>query len=439
MFLYLTSSAVWEHVRKTDCPCRIGIGVSPPHLALCPRLHYASPMSKITKTLRVRVKDKHASRLRAMAFAVNQFWNQTNRESWESITAKNVEPKWLSAFDFNYRFKGAFKQVPKDYGEKARITQGTIREVCRQYVQSRDQFKKAKLKWRVSKKGPRRSLGWVPLQKGSFQYRNGQIEHQKEFFKIWHCGYDLAKHKDSFKNASFAEDNRGRWYLNIVVEVEEQRSTGQEKIGIDLGCKEAAVCSNGKRLKGRDYRKFEDALARAQRARKTDRARAIHNKIKNRRKDGMHKFTRRLVNSSAAIFVGNVSSQSMAKTNMAKSVYDASWGKLKTTLEYKCAGAGVVFGVVDEAFSTQTCSSCGGKPPESPKGRAGLGIRDWVCSVCGAEHDRDINAAKNIANFAGKSHPGFAVACHRPAEGKAAVLPTELSGKPEISAGGMAA
>ncbi|HRO58319.1 MAG TPA: zinc ribbon domain-containing protein [Burkholderiaceae bacterium] len=51
---------------------------------------------------------------------------------------------------------------------------------------------------------------------------------------------------------------------------------------------------------------------------------------------------------------------------------------------------------VDEAFSTQTCSSCGERPPERPKGIAGLGIREWTCSICHTTHDRDVNAARNI-------------------------------------------
>ncbi|MDD2610305.1 MAG: zinc ribbon domain-containing protein [Giesbergeria sp.] len=50
----------------------------------------------------------------------------------------------------------------------------------------------------------------------------------------------------------------------------------------------------------------------------------------------------------------------------------------------------------EQAYSTQTCSCCGVIPASSPKGRAGLGIRAWTCSDCGAAHDRDVNAARNI-------------------------------------------
>ncbi|WP_317518305.1 RNA-guided endonuclease InsQ/TnpB family protein [Shewanella xiamenensis] len=81
---------------------------------------------------------------------------------------------------------------------------------------------------------------------------------------------------------------------------------------------------------------------------------------------------------------------------MAKSILDAGWGMIKTMLEYKCAHAGVVFEEINESYTTQTCSCWGEIPASSPKGRAGLRIREWACSRCGSTHDRDIKAAKNI-------------------------------------------
>ncbi|MDO8713334.1 MAG: transposase, partial [Polynucleobacter sp.] len=65
-------------------------------------------------------------------------------------------------------------------------------------------------------------------------------------------------------------------------------------------------------------------------------------------------------------------------------------------LEYKSDHAGVVYEVIDGAFTTQTCSCCGSIAVSSPKGRAGLGIREWACSDCGSVNDRDLNAARNI-------------------------------------------
>ena len=87
---------------------------------------------------------------------------------------------------------------------------------------------------------------------------------------------------------------------------------------------------------------------------------------------------------------------SWSKTQMAKSALDAGWAMLKTMWEYKSHQAGVVFEVVNESHSTQTCSCCGAIPARGPKGGAGLGIGEWICSECGTGHDRDTNAAKNI-------------------------------------------
>ena len=168
-------------------------------------------------------------------------------------------------------------------------------------------------------------------------------------------------------------------------------------IGIDLGLTRFAAFSDSGMPPidaERFYRDLEPALARAQRARKKRRARTIHAKVSNRRKDFLHKLSTRLVNGYGALFVGNVNASALAKTRQAKSVLDAGWSAFRTMLSYKCAHAGVWFEEVDEAFSTQTCSVCNSRA--GPKGREGLGMRGWRCGVCGAIHDRDVNAAQNI-------------------------------------------
>ena len=206
--------------------------------------------------------------------------------------------------------------------------------------------------------------------------------------------YGLSRFE--LRAGSFSEDSRGRWYFNVAVEVEVLPGQGASAVGIDLGLKECATTSDGDKLQGRWFRELEPQLAAAQRARKKKRVKAIHAKIANRRKDAIHKFTTHLVKNNAAIFVGDVASAKLVKTKMAKSTLDAGWSTLKTMLEYKSHQAGIVFEVVSESYSTQTCSCCGAIPASSPKGRAGLRIREWTCSDCGAEHDRDVNAARNI-------------------------------------------
>ncbi|MGL5935433.1 MAG: RNA-guided endonuclease InsQ/TnpB family protein, partial [Cetobacterium sp.] len=258
---------------------------------------------------------------------------------------------------------------------------------------ARQQFKRAKLRWRSSG-GSKRALGWIPFKSRAASWKSGQVKFAGHFFKVWDS-YGLSAYP--FRAGSFSEDSRGRWYFNICVQVECKTTTATSAVGVDLGLKETATPSAGKPLAaGHFYRDMEGSLGKAQRANKKARVKAIHAKIKNRRKDALHKFSSALVRDNAAIFVGDVSPSGLAKTKMAKSVLDAGWAMLKTQLAYKAIARSVVFEVVNESYSTQTCSCCGVIPSSSPKGRAGLGIREWTCVECGATHDRDVNAAKNI-------------------------------------------
>ncbi len=336
---------------------------------------------RIIKTLQFRVRDKHANLLKGWARAVNFTWNYVNELSERSIRERGV---FLSAYDLHPYTKGAGKELG--------LHSQTIQEINEEYVTRRRQVKRRRLNWRKSK-GVRRSLGWVPFKSGAAKFKNGQLYFNGQFFKIWDS-YGLGSYK--MKAGSFSEDARGRWYFNVAVVFEVCEPTGKACVGVDLGCKETATDSNDYKIKGREYRKLELQLGLAQRANNKKRVKAIHAKIKNRRKDTLHKYSRKLVNENAAIFVGNVSSQKLVKTRMAKSVLDAGWSTLKTLLEYKSAHAGIVFEEVNEAYTTQTCSCCGSIPDSSPKGRARLGIREWTCSECGTTHDRDVNAAMNI-------------------------------------------
>ncbi|WP_246217607.1 RNA-guided endonuclease InsQ/TnpB family protein [Paraburkholderia panacisoli] len=170
------------------------------------------------------------------------------------------------------------------------------------------------------------------------------------------------------------------------------RSGAAKSVGIDLGLKDFASLSDGHVVgSGRHYRKLEGELAKAQRARNKARVRALHAKIKNSRKDQLHKLSTVLVQEYRAIFIGNVNASALAKIRMAKSVLEAGWSSFRTILLYKCDYAGVW---LDEAYSTRTCSCC--KRRMGPKGPEGLRIREWACPECGAYNHCDINAAEKI-------------------------------------------
>lgn len=348
-------------------------------------------MATQIKTLQVRVKDRHAALLRQMAFEVNQVFNFINEKTTEAYSNTSTfgpkQRKWLTEFDVNKLLKGITKE--RQYHINSYVPQA----ISKAHAQARKQSKRSKLRWRKSG-GSNRSLGWIPFKAGGAKYENGCIVFAKHHFSVWDS-YGLSGYK--FLAGSFAEDARGRWYFNVAVEYECEPTKGTAAVGIDLGLKDIATTSDGEKLPAkRWYRELEGKLKVAQRAHNKKRVRAISAKIKNRRKDAHHKFSTALVNKYAAIFVGDVSSKKLAKTKMAKSIYDAGWYQLKNQIQYKAIARGVIFEIVDEAYTTRTCSCCGAISPSSPKGRAGLGIREWTCVECGVLHDRDVNAARNI-------------------------------------------
>lgn len=350
-----------------------------------------NPIITTLKTLKVRIRDKHAPVLRQWAFECNQVWNFANAYTAEYSNIPIPSVGWvrstITAFDL------AKQQAAHKKERGFTLHSQTVQEVTEAHAKARKQFKKDKLRWRISG-GSKRSLGWIPFKSGAAVWKAGQVRYNKHFFKVWDS-YGLSQY--AFRSGSFSEDARGRWYFNVVVQVEVVTHENQTAIGIDLGLKTTATCSDGTVLECQQrYRNLETKLGKAQRAQQKWRVKAIHAKIKHQRKDDTHKFTTALVQQHGAIFVGNVSSAGLAKTTMAKSVLDAGWFMLKTQLKYKAMARSVVFAEVNEAYSTQTCSCCGSLSANSPKGRAGLGIREWRCADCGTLHDRDVNAARNI-------------------------------------------
>ena len=336
------------------------------------------------KTLKLRIRDKHYKTLDQLALEVNFVWNYVNDLCFKHLKRTG---KFFSAYDVNEYTTGTSKLC--------NLHSQTIQAITEELVIRRKQFKKAKLKWRVSnKKSARHSLGWIPFKKAAIKCADGFVQYGKLQFKVWDS-YGLSKY--TVKTGSFVEDSRGRWYVCLVVDWPKlERSTANQSIGIDLGLKDVATCSDGTVISNpRFYRKYEQRLGIAQRARNKKRVRALHAKIANCRKDHLHKASTKLVKNNALIVVGDLSAKQLVKTKMAKSVLDAGFSALKTMLKYKCENAGVLFEEVSERFTTQICSSCGDITSSSPKGRIDLRIRVWECE-CGSSNQRDVNAAKNI-------------------------------------------
>ena len=155
--------------------------------------------------------------------------------------------------------------------------------------------------------------------------------------------------------------------------------------------------STGERIGNpRILERFSKKIATAQRAGKKRLTATIYARVRNVRRDFQHKLSRRLVSRFDFIAVGGIKTSSLTKTHLAKSVLDAGWSSFRNMLRYKAIRHGATFAEVNESYSTQVCSRCGCLPDGRPKGIADLGIRTWCCSECGAVHDRDVNAARNI-------------------------------------------
>lgn len=334
--------------------------------------------------LKYRVKDKHAAELNRQARAVNAVWNYANETQQKAARERR---QWLSA--------PALQRLTAGSGPLLDLHAHTVQKVCEQYVRSRQQHRKAWLRFRG-----RKSLGWVPFNTGHVSHRDGAFHFRKRRYDVW-------LHRPVFEGAkigagSFNADARGRWYLNIPVDVECSAGTPNGAVGIDLGLKTLATCSDGNKIEmPRFARQTEERLAKAQRARKKRLARKLHAKVKNQRKDYLHKASNEITRSHGLVAVGDVSPSKLAKTRMAKSVLDAGWSDFRAMLSYKSMRKGGIYVEVPEAYTTQACSECGSIA--GPRGRAGLNERMWACSECGADHDRDTNAALNILRLGQQS------------------------------------
>lgn len=259
----------------------------------------------------------------------------------------------------------------------------TVQAICEEYVLRRIQFKKRKLRWRSSR-GSKRSLGWIPFKQNVIQINGDKITYSGHGYKLW-----LSRPIDGrVLSGSFSQDAQGHWYVNIVCEVSKiDHKHTVEEAGADPGLKTSVVFSYGTVIENTlEFRKLEDKLAKAQLARKTKQVKKIHAKIKNKRRDHIHKETTKASRKFHTIFMGDVNGKFVQSGN-GKSSTDASIGVIRGFLKYKAIRHSGYYHEVNENSSTITCSSC--RKKTGPSGLSGLGVREWICSECHSHHDRD--------------------------------------------------
>jgi putative transposase len=339
----------------------------------------------VTRTLRLKVKPESRAWLNAAAIEVNTVWNWANETSAKAARPFTGRPKWLSRFELDKLSAGATECFE-------RIGSDTIQLVNAEYAVKRRAAKRSRLRWRVSR-GARRSLGWVPFKAASLRRKDKALRFCGKTFRVFEPGRLVGM---KWRQGCFAQDALGDWWLCLAVVVRvEQTVAPREGVGIDLGLKDVAIASDGDRCAaGRFYRGIEHRIAQAQRHGHRRQAKRLYRKAVNRRRDALHKFSRRIVDRYQNIVVGDVSSTQFAQTRMAKAVLDSGWGMLRRMLQYKGEHAGRSVKVVCESYTSCACSSCGSLT--GPRGVNGLRVRRWTCVDCGESHDRDVNAARNI-------------------------------------------
>ncbi|MCP2249619.1 RNA-guided endonuclease InsQ/TnpB family protein, partial [Lentzea aerocolonigenes] len=207
-------------------------------------------------------------------------------------------------------------------------------------------------------------------------------------------------------SVTIIKDAAGRYFASFVVTTKEDETlpAAGSEVGIDLGLTHFAVLSDGTKVTAPKFlRQAARRLARLQKAvsRKVkgsnNRKKAVvkvaraHARVADTRRDWQHKLSTAIIRDNQAVYVEDLCVAGLGRTRLAKSVHDAGWSGFTGMLEYKAARYGRVFARIDRFTPTsQTCSQCGRIDGPKP-----LSVRSWTCP-CGATHDRDINAAKNV-------------------------------------------
>lgn len=244
-----------------------------------------------------------------------------------------------------------------------------------------------------------------------FTYKNGVIKlakHSKSLDIKW-----SRKFNGKPSSVTVSKDSSGRYHISILVEEKiEFKDVIKNEIGLDLGLSHAVITSEGEKINNqRFFKNDEKKLAKAQKRlsrkqkgsnnRKKARLKVakIHARISDKRMDYAHKLTTKIVNENQVIAVESLQIKNLIRNRkLSKAISDVGWHQIIRMLEYKSAWYGRSFVQIDKFYpSSKRCSVCGYISAKMP-----LSIRSWDCPECRVNHDRDINAAKNILK-AGKA------------------------------------
>lgn len=249
--------------------------------------------------------------------------------------------------------------------------------------------------------------------KTDFTNNNIEISFEKNKVKLPKLKWVKAKlHREfvgKIKSANISQEPSGKYFISILVDeiYNETPLRVDSKVGIDLGIKDLLITSNGDKFENiHILKKYENKLIKQQqrlsrkvkgsnnRNKQRIKVARLHEKIRNIRLDYLHKITHKLINENQVIVSEDLSvNKMMTEHRLAKLIQDCGWYELTRQLQYKAEWSARQYIKIGRYVpSSQACSCCGYINPDVKD----LSVRKWVCLKCGTEHDRDINAAKNI-------------------------------------------
>jgi putative transposase len=311
-------------------------------------------------------------------------WHLTGVWNW---AVRKLEQ---DAKDGIYYSQQEFHNLLADHGKKLGIPSHTLQGMLdTAYIAWQRCYKKLAKKPKL--KGRRNRLTSMPFP-DAFKPPTGTRIHVPGIGSVRFHTQDIPAGR--LKSGRIVKRASG-WYLCLCIDTHPNGipTLGTGEVGIDPGFLHLLTLSTGEKIPHpHELRQTAHRLAQAQRGKRQQLTARLHERLANQRKDRNHKLSRRLVSENATIVWSKDAQRGIAKS-FGKSVASAGHAQLRGMFAYKCTASGRQFLEVPSKYSTKTCSACGSL--SGPTGYAGLSVRQWTCSACGADHDRDVNAAIN--------------------------------------------
>ena len=347
----------------------------------------------IVRILKLKLNKKQENQLNGWLWNLTGVWNWAIKKI-ENDAQNNI---FVSPFKF--------VNLIAEHSKRLEIPSHTLQGILKQAHTSWQRcFKKVSKKPRL--KGQRNKLNSIPFPDPLKSPKDNQIG-IPGLGKVKYHKQELPEAK--IKCGRILKKASG-WYLCLWLDTDHKFDVKDtdKSVGIDPGFHTLLTLSDGTKIENpRELHKGAKRLAQSQRAHNRRLTARLHERQANRRNDRNHKISRRLVEDYKTIYYSDDNFKSMSK-RFGKSVSEASIGNLIGMVNYKSNICGRKAIPINSFRTTMTCSTCGSLT--GPKGLDGLAVRYWICSSCGAQHDRDLNSSRVVFNIgAGIAHERKAI------------------------------